>query len=231
MNFANENKMSLLLPSEKSWLEALSSEFSAPYYAELCRYIETEYAISKVYPAKERVFAALDLCPLPSVKVVLLGQDPYHGESQAHGLCFSVPDGVKFPPSLRNIFKELSADVGCAVPQSGDLSQWARQGVLLLNTALTVRAGEAASHSGLGWEYLTDAIVKTVSSQCRNVVFLLWGKHAQRKIELVDQTKHLVLTVAHPSPLSAYNGFFGCRHFSAVNKYMESVGRKAISWN
>ena len=220
----------MLLPNEPSWLEFLSTEFSSPYYGALSNIIESEYETGQIYPAKERVFAAMDLCPMASARVVILGQDPYHGPLQAHGLSFSVPSGTSFPPSLRNIFKELSADIGCGIPKDGDLSRWARQGVLLLNSVLTVRAGEAASHAGLGWERFTDTIIATISSEKSNIVFLLWGNYAQKKIALIDQSKHLVLCAAHPSPLSAYRGFFGCRHFSAANTYLMSHGKCKIDW-
>lgn len=215
---------------EPSWGQALANEFSAPYFHDLVGFVRQQYAAGTVYPPGSRIFAAFDACPLAKTKVVILGQDPYHGPGQANGLCFSVNPGVPLPPSLRNIFMEVSADTGSPIPADGDLSRWAAQGVLLLNATLTVAAGQAGSHQGRGWEVFTDAVIRTVSDRCEGVVFILWGAYAGRKAALIDSRRHLILTSAHPSPLSAYRGFFGCRHFSAANAYLIQQGKEPVIW-
>jgi uracil-DNA glycosylase len=215
---------------EESWLSALSSEFSKSYFVDLKSFLVAERQQYIIYPKGNEIFAALNATPLPQIKVVIIGQDPYHGPGQAHGLCFSVNDGVRLPPSLMNIFKELHADVGCVIPQSGNLLGWAKQGVLLLNATLTVRDGQAGSHQKKGWENFTDRIIAEVNEQCAGVVFLLWGNFAKQKAAKINRQKHFVLEAAHPSPLSAYNGFFGCKHFSATNKYLIQNGKKPINW-
>ena len=214
----------------EAWKELLQPEFEKPYFEELVRFVRSEYATHTVFPAGGNIFRALDKCPPESVKVVIIGQDPYHGEGQANGLCFSVNDGVKFPPSLRNIFKEIADDLGKPIPTSGNLDRWAEQGVLLLNATLTVRAHEAASHSGRGWEIFTDAIVRALAERKSGIVYMLWGSYAQKKGAIVSPERNLVLKCAHPSPLSAYNGFFGSRHFSKANQYLLAQGRKEIEW-
>ncbi len=213
-----------------SWREALASEFSAPYFSALTEFVRAEYAAGTCYPPAGEIFAAFDRCPFPEVKVVLLGQDPYHGAGQAEGLCFSVRDGVPPPPSLLNIFKELHDDLGVPVPTSGSLRRWADQGVLLLNATLTVRAGAAGSHQGRGWETFTDAAIRALSSQREHLVFLLWGAYAGRKAALIDRSRHCILTAPHPSPLSAYRGFFGSHPFSQANAYLTAHGLQPISW-
>lgn len=214
-----------------SWLEPLSGEFAQPYMAELKRFLLAEREAGKrIFPGGASWFRALDLTPLDEVRVVILGQDPYHGEGQAHGLCFSVPDGVRAPPSLVNIFKEMQSDLGIRPSAHGFLEHWARQGVLLLNSVLTVEMGQPASHRDRGWERFTDAIVRLVNERAEPVVFMLWGSYAQKKAAFVDQSKHLVLKAPHPSPLSAHSGFFGCRHFSKANAFLESHGRPPIDW-
>jgi uracil-DNA glycosylase len=214
-----------------SWKTALQHEFEQPYFSEIVRFIKTEKAAGKtVYPPGSQIFHAFDATPLDELKVVILGQDPYHGAGQAHGLCFSVPEGIKPPPSLVNIFKELQDDVGMAIPRSGNLEKWAKQGVLLLNAALTVRAGEPASHAAI-WTPFTDAVIRNISVQKKGIVFLLWGKFAQDKQTLIDAGRHHILKAAHPSPFSAYNGFFGCRHFSKANTLLGKEGREAIDWS
>lgn len=213
-----------------SWREALASEFSAPYFSALTEFVRAEYAAGTCYPPAGEIFAAFDRCPFPEVKVVLLGQDPYHGAGQAEGLCFSVRDGVPTPPSLQNIFKELHDDLGVPVPTSGSLRRWADQGVLLLNATLTVRAGAAGSHQGRGWETFTDAAIRALSSQREHLVFLLWGAYAGRKAALIDRSRHCILTAPHPSPLSAYRGFFGSHPFSQANAYLATHGLQPISW-
>lgn len=213
-----------------SWREALASEFSAPYFSALTEFVRAEYAAGTCYPPAGEIFAAFDRCPFSEVKVVLLGQDPYHGVGQAEGLCFSVRDGVPSPPSLQNIFKELHDDLGVPVPTSGSLRRWADQGVLLLNATLTVRAGAAGSHQGRGWETFTDAAIRALSSQREHLVFLLWGAYAGRKEALIDRSRHCILTAPHPSPLSAYRGFFGSHPFSQANAYLVAHGLRPISW-
>lgn len=215
---------------ESSWKQALAPEFEKPYFAELTAFVKSEYKTTTVYPAPKRIFAAFDHCPFDKVKVVIIGQDPYHGAGQANGLCFSVNDGVPVPPSLQNIYKEIHADLGTAIPTSGNLERWADQGVLLLNATLTVRAGQAGSHQGKGWEEFTDAVIKTISAQTTGVIFLLWGNYAKQKGAVIDANKHHVLTAAHPSPFSAYSGFFGCKHFSQANKLLKANGQRTISW-
>ena len=213
---------------DESWRERLQSEFDAPYFAQLTDFVRHEYATTRVYPPGSQMFAAFDACPFDKVKVVILGQDPYHEPGQAHGLCFSVNDGVPFPPSLQNIFKEIHDDIGTPVPMSGDLTRWANQGVLLLNATLTVRAHQAGSHQNKGWEQFTDAVIHRLAQERENLVFILWGSYAQRKGEFIDRSRHLVLQSPHPSPLSAHRGFFGNRHFSRTNEYLTAHGIEPI---
>ncbi|MBQ1923840.1 MAG: uracil-DNA glycosylase [Lachnospiraceae bacterium] len=212
------------------WLPVLAPEFRKPYYKDLFQFVQTEYQTRQIFPPAQDLFNALHLTPLSKVKVVILGQDPYHGDGQAHGLCFSVRPDVDIPPSLINIYRELHDDLGCRMPDNGCLTKWADQGVLLLNTVLTVRAHQAGSHRGRGWEQFTDAIIRAVNSQNRPVVYMLWGAPAQAKRQMLDNPRHLVLTAPHPSPLSAYRGFFGCRHFSQCNAFLEGHGEKPIDW-
>lgn len=212
------------------WKEILGEEFTKPYFEELVEFVRSEYAAGVVYPAGANIFRAFDKCPFDKLKVVIIGQDPYHGPGQANGLCFSVGEGVPFPPSLHNILREVSADTGASMPTSGELERWAEQGVLLLNAVLTVRAHQAASHAGHGWETFTDAVVRAIAERKEGIVYMLWGSYAQRKGAIADPQKNLVLRAVHPSPLSAYRGFFGCRHFSQANDYLRSVGREAIVW-
>lgn len=215
---------------EESWKSQLSSEFEQPYFRQLTNYVRQEYSTTTCYPPASLVFNAFDQTPFNDVKVVILGQDPYHGEGQAHGLCFSVQDGVALPPSLRNIFQEIQAETGAPMPETGSLLRWARQGVFLLNTCLTVRAHQAFSHSGKGWETFTDHVITRLSAHREGLVFLLWGTPAGRKASLIDHSRHLVLQCAHPSPLSAYRGFFGCGHFLKTNEYLISKGKTPIAW-
>ena len=215
---------------DESWRERLQSEFDAPYFALLTDFVRHEYVTTRVYPPGSQMFAAFDACPFDKVKVVILGQDPYHEPGQAHGLCFSVNDGVPFPPSLQNIFKEIHDDIGTPVPMSGDLTRWANQGVLLLNATLTVRAHQAGSHQNKGWEQFTDAVIHRLAQERENLVFILWGSYAQRKGEFIDRSRHLVLQSPHPSPLSAHRGFFGNRHFSRTNEYLTAHGIEPILW-
>lgn len=213
------------------WLSAVQQEFKKPYYKELYQFVLKEYQTHVVYPPSEEIFRALDLTPLHEVKVVILGQDPYHNDHQAMGLSFSVPaDQPDLPPSLVNIYKELHDDLGCRIPQTGDLTKWAEQGVLLLNTVLTVRAHQAASHAGHGWEQFTDAILEAVNEESRPIVYMLWGAHAQSKAPMINNPMHLVLKAPHPSPLSAYRGFYGCRHFSKCNQFLQDHGVEPIDW-
>lgn len=212
------------------WQELLGAEFEKPYFQELVNFVRHEYATQRVFPEGRNIFRALDLCPPSKVKVVIIGQDPYHGEGQANGLCFSVNDGIQFPPSLRNIFKEIESDLGTPAPTSGNLDRWAEQGVLLLNATLTVRAHQAASHAGHGWEQFTDAVIASLTRSRKGIVYMLWGNYAARKGALVRTEDNLVLRSAHPSPLSAYNGFFGSRHFSKANAYLQSQGKEPIVW-
>ncbi len=213
-----------------SWKEILYDEFNSPYFASLKDFLIKEKQKFTVYPPGNLIFNAFNTTPFNEVKVVILGQDPYHGPGQAHGLCFSVPEGIKAPPSLINIFKELENDLGIAVPEHANLRYWAEQGVLLLNATLTVRANQAGSHQGKGWEQFTNAVIQNISKRKKNVVFLLWGNYARAKKSLIDLNKHYVLEAAHPSPLSAFNGFFGCKHFSKTNKYLEEKKIKIIDW-
>lgn len=213
-----------------SWGEKLQSEFDAPYFSQLTQFVRKEYATGPCYPPGNQIFNAFNLCPFDKVKVVILGQDPYHEEGQAEGLCFSVADGVQWPPSLQNIFKEIEGDLHRPAPATGSLRRWAEQGVLLLNSTLTVRAHQAASHAGQGWETFTDAVVRLLSDERENLVFLLWGSYAQHKGAIVDRQCHLVLTSAHPSPLSAYRGFFGNHHFSLCNDYLIQHNITPINW-
>ena len=212
------------------WLEPLKPEFSKPYYAKLYKTILQEYRTRRVYPAADDIFNAFEYTPLSKVKVVILGQDPYHGDGQAHGLCFSVKPEVEIPPSLVNIYQELHDDLGCYIPDNGCLTKWAKQGVLLLNTVLTVRAHQANSHRGLGWEEFTDAVIRILDAQDRPIVFILWGRPAQAKKSMLRNPGHLILEAPHPSPLSAYRGFFGSRPFSRTNQFLESHGQTPIDW-
>ena len=215
----------------ESWKKELKSEFVKPYFLQIVNFLKTEQAAGKViYPPGKLIFNAFDTTPFDQVKAVILGQDPYHGAKQAHGLCFSVQDGVPPPPSLVNIYKEMQTDLGLPIPNTGNLTKWATQGVLMLNATLTVRANEANSHSKIGWQEFTNEAIRMVSEDKKNVVFILWGKFAQEKQVLIDESKHLVLKAAHPSPFSAYNGFFGCRHFSKTNEYLTSHGLDPIDW-
>jgi uracil-DNA glycosylase len=223
---------------EASWQQRLAAEFHAPYFAALQEFVRAEYRAHTVYPPAAQIFHAFEACPFEAVKVVILGQDPYHGPGQANGLCFSVNAGVPPPPSLKNIFKERDADLyanggadaGAPVSRDPDLSRWAQQGVLLLNATLTVRNGAAGSHQGKGWEQFTDAVIAALSRECDGVVFLLWGSYARKKGATIDRARHLVLESAHPSPLSAHNGFFGCRHFSHTNAHLVARGAAPIVW-
>ena len=212
------------------WLQPLSPEFRKPYYRALYNRVLEEYRTREIYPPADEIFRAFELTPLSQVKVVILGQDPYHNTGQAHGLCFSVKPEVEIPPSLKNIYKELQDDLGCYIPDNGYLEKWARQGVLLLNTVLTVQAHRANSHRGIGWEEFTDAAIRVLNEQDRPIVFLLWGRPAGAKARMLNNPSHLVLTAAHPSPLSAYNGFFGCRHFSRANAFLTEHGIAPIDW-
>lgn len=215
---------------EESWKRELADIFDGAAFAATAAFTRKEYAAGEVYPPASRIFAAFDACPFPEVKVVILGQDPYHGPGQANGLSFSVNPGVRFPPSLLNIFKEVSADTGAPLPVDGDLSRWARQGVLMLNATLTVAANRAGSHQGHGWEQFTDSVIKRLSDRREHLVFILWGSYAIRKSELIDQSRHLILTSPHPSPLSAHRGFFGNHHFSRANAYLQAHGATPIVW-
>lgn len=216
---------------EESWKTALISEFQSDYFAKLKAFLQAEKQKYTLYPPGSLIFSAFDHTPFDKVKVVILGQDPYHGPNQAHGLCFSVPFGVEAPPSLKNIFKELHDDIGMSVPSHGNLEKWAGQGVLLLNATLTVRANQAGSHQKMGWEQFTDRAISELSKQRKGIVFLLWGNYAKAKEALIDTSKHYVLKSAHPSPLSAYNGFFGCKHFSKTNEILISQGLTPIDWS
>lgn len=215
---------------QNDWLAPLSPEFKKPYYKSLYTKIREEYTTHEIFPPSDEIFTAFELTPLSEVKVVILGQDPYHGNGQAHGLCFSVKPDVETPPSLVNIYKELNSDLGCYIPDNGYLTKWAEQGVLLLNTVLTVRAHQANSHRGIGWEEFTDAAIRILNEQDRPIVYLLWGKPAQMKKSMLNNPKHLILEAPHPSPLSAYRGFFGCRHFSKTNEFLVKNGLEPIDW-
>jgi uracil-DNA glycosylase len=215
---------------EPGWKERLHDEFEKPYFAELTNFVKSEYATQKIYPPGKLIFTAFDKCPFDKVKVVILGQDPYHEPGQAHGLCFSVPDGVSFPPSLQNIFKEINNDLMILIPKSGNLERWAEQGVFLLNATLTVRAHQAGSHQKKGWETFTDNVIHLLSESGDHLVFILWGAYAQRKGELINNAKHLILSSVHPSPLSAHRGFFGNHQFSKANEYLILHGKEPINW-
>jgi uracil-DNA glycosylase len=215
---------------EEGWKSVLSDQFQSPYFTALKEFLVEEKKKYTIYPPGRLIFNAFQHTPFEKVKVVILGQDPYHGKGQAHGLCFSVPPGVPKPPSLVNIFKELQSDLGIPLPEYGTLEKWATQGVLLINATLTVRDGQAGSHQNKGWETFTNRVIEVVSQEKKGVVFLLWGRYAQAKASLIDENKHLVLKAAHPSPLSAHNGFFGCRHFSKTNEYLEQQGNPGIDW-
>lgn len=215
---------------ESSWQNALAAEFEKDYFKNLTDFVRNEYKTKKVFPPGKLIFNAFDQCPFDEVKVVIIGQDPYHNDGQAHGLCFSVNDGIEFPPSLINIFKEIERDLSIAFPESGNLMRWAKQGVLLLNATLTVEAHKAGSHQGKGWETFTDAVIARLATQKEHLVFMLWGNYAQQKGAIVDPNRHLVLKSVHPSPLSAYRGFIGCGHFSAANAYLLKMGKKEINW-
>ena len=214
-----------------SWDSILADEFKSPYYLQLREFLKREYATQTIYPDMYDIFNALKYTAYEDVKAVIIGQDPYHGEGQAHGLCFSVKRGIAPPPSLQNIFKELQNDVGFRIPNNGELTDWTKQGVLLLNAVLTVRAGQANSHKGKGWEKLTDAVIRKLNEREKPIVFMLWGRNAKEKQALITNSHHLVLTAAHPSPLSAYNGFFGCRHFSTANDFLKYTGQQPIDWS
>lgn len=222
--------MTMNVQIEESWKAHLEPEFEKDYFHQLTGFVRDEYMQQPVYPPGKLIFNAFDLCPFDKVKVVIIGQDPYHGPGQAHGLCFSVNDGVRFPPSLINIFKEIKNDIGTPAPASGNLTHWAAQGVLLLNATLTVRAHQAGSHQNKGWETFTDAAIRQLADNRENLVFILWGAYAQKKGAFIDRDKHLVLSSAHPSPLSAHNGFFGNKHFSRTNEYLRAHGKTEIIW-
>ena len=215
---------------EGSWKQELQEEFSKPYFQELTSFVRSEYESNRIYPPGSLIFSAFDHCTFSDTKVVIVGQDPYHGPNQANGLCFSVSDGIRHPPSLQNIFKEIKSDLGLEIPDSGNLERWARQGVLLLNATLTVRAGQAGSHQNQGWEEFTSQVLRILSERKEKLVFLLWGAYAQRKGEVIDATKHHVLKAPHPSPFSAHNGFFGSKHFSKTNQYLTNQGLSTIQW-
>lgn len=215
---------------QNDWLAPLKPEFSKPYYAELFKFVKNEYATRQIFPPADDIFNAFHLTPLHEVKVVILGQDPYHNDSQAHGLCFSVKPDVDIPPSLVNIYQELHDDLGCYIPNNGYLTKWAKQGVLMLNTVLTVRAHQANSHRGMGWEQFTDAAIRILNEQDRPIVFILWGSPAQKKAQMLNNPKHLILKAPHPSPLSAYRGFFGSRPFSQTNEFLVKNGLEPIDW-
>ncbi len=219
-----------MAPISNDWKEVFQAEYAKPYYKDLFQFVNREYQTGVVFPPGEDIFNAFHLTPLHEVKVVILGQDPYHGDGQAHGLCFSVNKGIDIPPSLVNIYKELQADLGCSIPSHGNLTSWAQQGVLLLNTVLTVRAHQAFSHRDHGWEQFTDAAIRALDAQDRPIVFMLWGRPAREKKKLLHNPAHLILEAAHPSPLSAYSGFFGCRHFSRCNQFLEEHGETPINW-
>lgn len=215
---------------EQSWKQHLMPEFDKPYFVNLTNFVRDEYRTKTIYPPAKLIFNAFDQCPFDEVEVVIVGQDPYHEPRQAHGLCFSVNDGVEIPPSLQNIYKEIHDDLGKPIPRSGNLERWARQGVLLLNATLTVQAHRAGSHQGKGWEEFTDAVIRQLANERENLVFILWGAYAQRKGENIDTNRHLVLKSPHPSPLSAHRGFFGNKHFSKANEYLVAHGKNPIDW-
>ena len=215
---------------EETWKQVLDDEFNKDYFVALTNFVRQEYHQTTIYPPGKLIFNAFNLCPFDKVKVVIIGQDPYHGPGQAHGLCFSVNDGIALPPSLQNIFKEIHDDLGTPVPATGNLTRWAEQGVLLLNATLTVRAHSAGSHQRKGWEEFTDAVIRKLAEEREHLVFILWGSYAQKKGAFIDRNKHLVLTSVHPSPLSAYHGFFGNHHFSRANAYLQEHGEQPIAW-
>ena len=215
---------------DESWRQVLQPEFDKPYFELLTSFVRHAYRTTQCFPPAGQIFRAFDLCPFDKVRVVIIGQDPYHDFNQAHGLCFSVQEGVPVPPSLVNIYKEIQRDLGKPIPTSGNLTHWAEQGVLLLNATLTVEAHRAGSHQGKGWEELTDAAIQALNSKRSNIVFMLWGSYAQRKGQFIDRRRHLVLTAVHPSPLSAYRGFIGCGHFSQANAYLQQHGQAPINW-
>lgn len=215
---------------EEGWKSQLKDEFNKPYFTELVRFVKEEYSTKTIYPPSKLIFNAFNCTPFNEVKVVIVGQDPYHQPNQAHGLCFSVNDGVRIPPSLVNIYKEINLDLGTPIPTSGNLERWAKQGVLLLNATLTVSASAAGSHQGKGWEQFTDSVINSLSANSDNLVFMLWGSYAQKKGATIDQSKHLVVKSVHPSPLSAHRGFFGNKHFSRANEYLISKGKSPIDW-
>ena len=219
-----------MIKIEESWKAALQAEFDKPYFIELTDFVKREYQTRAIFPVPQLIFNAFDSCPFNEVKVVILGQDPYHGPNQAHGLCFSVNEGVQVPPSLKNIYKEIKTDLGGEIPPHGNLESWAKQGVLLLNATLTVQAHNAGSHQKKGWETFTNRVIEITSEQKQGIVFILWGRYAQAKEELIDGEKHLILKAAHPSPFSAHSGFFGCRHFSKTNEYLGKKGLAGIDW-
>ncbi len=215
---------------EPSWKQVLQTEFDKEYFVGLTDFVRNEYKTKRIFPPAPLIFNAFDRCPFDKVKVVIIGQDPYHGPGQAHGLCFSVNEGVEFPPSLVNIFKEIERDLGKPMPESGNLTRWAEQGVLLLNATLTVQAHQAGSHQGRGWETFTDAVIRKLAEEKENLVFMLWGNYAQQKGSVINTSRHLALKSVHPSPLSAYRGFIGCGHFSAANEYLRKMGRSEVEW-
>ena len=215
---------------ESSWKEKLNTSFQSESFIRLKKFLKSEKEMQIIYPAGNKIFSAFNLCPFNSVKIVIIGQDPYHGPKQANGLCFSVSDGIKLPPSLQNIFKELKDDLDLEIPTSGNLEHWAEQGILMLNATLTVRARKAGSHQKKGWEEFTDNVIRTLSNEKENLIFLLWGRFAQNKAEIIDNEKHYILTAAHPSPFSAYSGFFGCKHFSKTNEILKKLNQKPIKW-
>ena len=219
-----------MAPMSSDWQQALKPEFAKPYYKKLYDFVNKEYSTKQIFPPGDDIFNAFSLTPLDKVKVVILGQDPYHNDGQAHGLCFSVNKGIDIPPSLVNIYQEIHDDLGCDIPDHGNLTEWAEQGVLLLNTVLTVRAHQANSHRNIGWEQFTDAAINILNSVDRPIVFMLWGRPAQEKEKILNNPKHLVLKAPHPSPLSAYRGFFGCRHFSKCNDFLTANGVDPIDW-
>lgn len=221
----------MIVKIQQDWLFLLENEFKKAYFEKLIQFVKSEYSSQKIFPSGHNIFKAFDICPPQDIKVVIIGQDPYHGSNQAHGLSFSVKDNIPLPPSLKNIFKEIKADLGIEIPISGNLTRWAEQGVLLLNATLTVRANEPASHQGHGWETFTDNVIKLISEKNQNIVFLLWGGFAHKKIKLIDTEKHFILKSKHPSPLSAnQGGWFGMKHFSQANNYLIAKGKTPISW-
>lgn len=215
---------------EENWKQELANQFALPYFQALSEFVRAEYSSHKVYPPAKLIFSAFDSCPFNDVKVVIIGQDPYHGAGQAHGLCFSVGEEVRMPPSIVNIFKELNSDLGIPIPANGSLTRWAEQGVLLINATLTVRAAAPGSHQGKGWEEFTDAAMSALNKEKQNLVFILWGAYAQRKGEIIDRSRHLVIESAHPSPFAAHRGFFGSKPFSRTNDYLLSLGKQPVNW-